>query len=292
MKKILVTGATGYIGSHVCKSLKEHGYHISAWDINIHQEFNDITRYCDDFKQWDITHYVRGSFDCVVHLAARGTVPQSLVEPTDYYRINAMGTANILDKVTTDHFIFASSSSVFSMASPYARSKMAAEDIIKEKTKNYTIFRFFNVSGTDGINHQLGPSTHLIRVAAETVLGKRKALLVNGNDYPTKDGTCIRDYVHVVDVANAIANAVLAGPQNTPYECLGSVKGYSVFDVINTMEKVTNIKLPYIIGPRRTGDAVSAVVDNLSKLIKLEKTLEDMCWDQYCFELKRINLKS
>lgn len=286
MKKILVTGATGYIGSHVCKVLKEHGHHITGWDINIHGEYNNVTPYVDDFKEWDITHYVRGSFDCVVHLAARNTVSQSLIEPTDYYRINTMGTANLLDRVETNHFIFSSSSSVLSLASPYARSKMAAEDIIKEKSKNYTIFRFFNVSGNDGINHQLGPPTHLIRVAAEAILGKRK-LVVHGNNYPTRDGTCIRDYVHVLDVSNAINTAITVGSQNTPYECIGSEKGYSILDVINTMEKVTNIKLPYDIGPPRNGDAIIAIADKLSKLIKLEKTLEDMCWDQYCYELKK-----
>jgi UDP-glucose 4-epimerase len=285
MKKILVTGATGYIGSHVCKVLKQHGYHVTGWDINIHGEYNNITPYIDDFREWDITHYVRGSFDCIVHLAARGSVPVSLREPTDYYRVNAMGTANVLDRIENDHFIFASSSSVFSMVSPYARSKMAAEDIIKEKSSNYTIFRFFNVSGTDGINHQLAKTPHLIKAVAQAIIGKRD-FVINGTNYPTRDGTCIRDYVHVLDVANAIVTAIEAGPQNTPYECIGSAKGYSVLDVIRAMEKVTNIKLMYKVGSPREGDAVSAIVNNLSSLVKLEKTLEDMCWDQYCYELK------
>jgi UDP-glucose 4-epimerase len=285
MKKILVTGATGYIGSHVCKVLKEHGNHVTGWDTNIHGEYNDITRYVDDFRHWDITYYVRGSFDCIVHLAGRGSVPVSMLQPTDYYRVNAMGTANLLNRVETNHFIFSSSSSVFSLASPYARSKMAAEDIIKEKSSNYTIFRFFNVSGTDGVNHQLCKTPHLIKAAAQAIIGKRD-FIVNGNNYPTRDGTCIRDYVHVLDVANAIVSAIAAGPQNTPYECIGSAAGYSVYDVIHAMEKVTNIKLMYKVGPPREGDAVSAVVDKLSSLVKLEKTLEDMCWDQYCYELK------
>lgn len=285
--KILVTGATGYIGSHVCLELKEHGHHVSAWDNCFSKEWNNIV--CDEYLTWDVTkRYISGTFDAVVHLAGRSVVPQSLIEPSEYYRVNTLGTDNVLNKVETPHFIFAGTSSSWEMKSPYARSKVAAEDIIKQKAKGYTIFRFFNVSGTNGLYRQLGKATHLIRVAAEVAAGKRDILPIYGTDYPTKDGTCIRDYVHVVDVAKAIAKAIEVGPANTPYECLGSKKGYSVWDVIHTMRDVTKHPVPIEKMPRREGDAVSCIVEELSDRITLEKTLEDMCLDQYKLEKLRV----
>lgn len=284
--KILVTGATGYIGSHVCKLLKEHGHTVIGWDKNIHGEYNDVSGYCDQFLLQDIMDdHIFGYFDAVIHLAGRSVVPQSLLEPTEYYRVNVMGTANLLTRVSTPHVLFAGTSSAWEMASPYARSKVAAEDVIKEKADGYTIFRFFNVSGTDGVNRQLGDPTHLIRVAAEAAAGKREKIEIYGTDYETRDGTCIRDYIHVMDLSNAIVNAVEAGPANTPYECLGSNTGFSVLEVLNTMERVTGKKLNRVNAPRRKGDAVSSVVDNLSKLVTLTKSIEDMCLDQYRLEI-------
>lgn len=286
--KVLVTGATGYIGSHVCKLLKERGHFVVGWDINIHGEHNDVSAYCDDFHNVDITgQYVGGIYDAIVHLAGRSVVPDSMKEPSEYYRVNVMGTLNLLNKTTCPHVLFASTSSAWEMASPYARSKVAAEDVIKEKADGYTIFRFFNVSGTDGHNRQLGVPTHLIRVAAMVAAEKLPDLKIFGVDYDTRDGTCIRDYIHIIDLASAIANAVERGPANTDYECLGSNVGYSVREVINTMEKVTGKSIITVEAPRRDGDAVTSVVDNLSDLVTLEKTIEDMCLDQYKLERSR-----
>jgi len=282
--KVLVTGATGYIGSHVCKLLKQHGHHVTAWDINFWGEHNDISGYYDHFLTFDVTKEVCGEFDAVVHLAGRSLVGPSMKAPTEYYRVNVAGTANLLDRVQTDHVLFASTSSAWEMASPYARSKVAAEDVIKEKATGYTIFRFFNVSGTDGTNRQLGPPSHLIKIAAMAAAGKIPQIEIYGNDYPTRDGTCIRDYVHVADLSKAIIKAVESGPTNTPYESLGSNQGYSVLEVLDTMELVSGVKLNTTIVGRRAGDAVSSVVDKLSDFITLEKSISDMCLDQYNFE--------
>ena len=284
--KVLVTGASGYIGSHVCKLLKEQGHTVIGWDTEIHGETNDVAAYCDYYDKVDVTgQYVGGIYDAVVHLAGRSVVPQSLKEPAEYYRVNVGGTDNLLNKITTPHVLFASTSSAWEMASPYARSKVAAEDVIKEKADGHTIFRFFNVSGTDGHNRQLGVPTHLIRVAAMVAAEKLPSLEIFGTDYATRDGTCIRDYIHVVDLASAIVTAVERGPANTDYECLGSNVGYSVREVINTMQEVTGKKLNIVEAPRRAGDAVASVVDTLSNLVTLNKSIEDMCLDQYKLEV-------
>jgi UDP-glucose 4-epimerase len=284
--KVLVTGATGYIGSHVCKLLKKHGHTVIGWDKNIHGEYNDVSSYCDQFVLQDVMDkHIFGHYDAVVHLAGRSVVPDSLREPTEYYRVNVMGTVNLLKRVSTPHVLFASTSSAWEMASPYARSKVAAEDVIKEHADGYTIFRFFNVSGTDGVNRQLGAASHLIRVAAMVAAGKTPDIKVFGTDYPTRDGTCIRDYIHVVDLAGAIVKAVENGPVNTPYECLGSNHGWSVLEVIDVMERVTGKQLNKTLAPRREGDAVISVVDNLSNFVTLTKSIEDMCLDQYKLEV-------
>lgn len=284
--KVLVTGATGYIGSHVCKALKQNGHEVHGWDIQFHNEFNDVSTYVDSLQKLDITDTSRvsGSYDAVVHLAGRSIVPQSLKEPAEYYRVNTMGTSNMLDNVETPNFIFASTSSAWEMKSPYARSKVAAEDIIRQKSNGHTIFRFFNVSGTDGEFRQLGNATHLIRRAAMAATGKLANISIYGSDYNTVDGTCVRDYIHVVDVANAIVKAVEKGPLNTDYECLGSKTGFSVLDVLYAMEKATGKKIHKVFTNRREGDAESCIVDNLSKYCELTKNIEQMCLDQYILE--------
>ena len=294
---VLVTGCNGYIGSHVCKILFEHGIKIDGMDIDIHgEDKNDVSQYLHDFHGFSVLEVYRRQslktpmgkqwpdYDAVVHLGGLSVVPESMKRPADYYMTNVMGTLAVCEVFPQAHILFASTSAAWEMASPYAKSKVAAEDIIKEKASGYTIFRFFNVSGSDGVHKQIGPSTHLIRVAAEVACGKRDYLEIYGTDYDTRDGTCIRDYVHVVDLANAICNAVKDGPTNTPYECLCSNTGYSVFEVVDSFKKATGKNINIVKTERRDGDAECSVVDKLSDKITLTKSLEDMCVDQYNLE--------
>lgn len=289
-KTVLVTGATGYIGSHVCKALKESGYIVHGWDSHVygHTEANDIQKYCDELVTQDITKpFVKQSYDTVIHLAALISVSESVKIPTEYYRVNALGTYNILQHIDTDHFIFSGTSAIKEASNPYARSKLVAEDIIREYSDKYTILHFYNVSGTNRIFRQIGPSSHLIKVAAEVAVGKRPHIEIYGNDYNTIDGTCMRNYIHVVDVAQAVVNAVDKGPSNTPYESICGSFLSSVKEVLNVMRKVTGKNIPEVIYSRRPGDPEVSELDTPSSLLKEEKTLYDMCLDQYILELNK-----
>lgn len=285
--KVLVTGATGYIGAHTCKVLHERGHEVHGLDIDFDQ--NDISKYCAHVIHADVTEVQLAElYDAVVHLAGLISVKESTEFPASYYHNNLNGTLHMLSCIPpSTHIIFASTAGAFDPQSPYARSKIACEDIIKELSDAYTIFRFFNVAGSDGENMQQGESTHLIRIAAETAALRRELMYVYGTDYNTTDGTCIRDYIHVVDLANAIANAVDLGPANTPYECIGSGNGYSVWEVIDTMVQVTKMPIMAIPEQRREGDPASLVIDNQYKGLEVNHTLEDMCLSAYHAELRR-----
>jgi UDP-glucose 4-epimerase len=234
--KILITGVTGYIGSTLAKILFERGHHIVGLDINWKQ--NDVMKYCHRILVKDVTKHINDEdYDVIVHLAGLIQVEESVMRPSKYYGTNLGGTLNMLRQQGEPHFIFASTAGAFDSANPYARSKIAAEDIIKEKSNNYTIFRFFNVAGSDGENRQVGRSSHLIRIAAEVAAGKRKEMQIYGNDYDTPDGTCVRDYVHVDDIARAHALAlhhkIPAGVYN-----LGSGVDFTIREFA---EKISNI---------------------------------------------------
>ena len=285
--KILVTGATGYIGSHVCRVLFERGYEVIGLDID--DEQNDVSAYVSRFIHADVRNVLlTEEYDAVVHLAGLISVEESMSRPTSYYDTNLNGTLNILNQLDHDtHLLFASTAGAFDPQSPYAKSKIAAEDVIKELADNYTVFRFFNVAGSDGDNMQQGKSTHLIRIAAECAAGTRNKMSIFGTDYATPDGTCVRDYIHVVDLANAIANAIQNGAKNTPYECIGSGKGYSVCDVVNTMMDVSGVEFEVELSSKRAGDPATLTIDNQFDGLKIEHTLEDMCLSAYEIELKR-----
>jgi UDP-glucose 4-epimerase len=288
-KTALITGATGYIGAHTVHALHAAGFRVDAIDIDIANR-NNIVRYCSSIIQCDVRDFgspLDKHYDVVVHLAGLIQVGESMTCPTAYYDTNLFGTISALKNFNADHFIFASTAGCFDPISPYAKSKHAAEDVIKELAKKYTIFRFFNVAGSNGLFKQFGPSTHIIRVAAETAAGKREKMTLFGDDYPTVDGTCIRDYVHVVDLSNAIVRAALdTDHTNIDYHCIGSGKTYTNLQVIEMMKNVSGVDFKVDVGPRRSGDPAELRINSTSKYVKIDYTLRDMCQSAYSMELK------
>lgn len=288
--KVLITGVTGYIGSHLAKVLFEAGHHVVGLDIEW-KKHNDVSRYCHRILIKDVTkHVCDEDYDVIVHLAGLIQVEESVAHPTKYYSTNLGGTVNMLRQNINGepHFIFASTAGAFDAQSPYARSKLAAEDVIKEKSKNYTIFRFFNVAGSDGMHRQVGRASHLIRIAAEAAAGKRDYMSIYGEDYDTPDGSCVRDYIHVVDLVNAIRDTIKHGAFNTPYECIGSGKGYSVKEVVQTMKDVTGQDFTVKMAGRRDGDPASLAIDNQFNLLHPQYQLKDMCLSAYNIEKRKV----
>jgi len=287
-KTVLVTGGYGYIGSHAIKALAEAGLTVDSMDCR--QSPNDIKKYIRQDRMRDIAksdlYEYWGSYDYVIHLAGLISVEESVKYPWLYFKNNILGTKNIIDKIETDNIIFASTAAAFNPNSPYATSKIAGEQLIKATKKNYTIFRFFNVAGNNGEFRQIGQSTHLIRIAAETAAGKRQFMTVNGTDWNTRDGTCVRDYVHVMDLVDCIVKAVEV-PANTDYECIGSGIGYTVNEVIDVMKDVSGKNFKVVESNRRSGDTAEVLIpEQKSKYFYGNRTLEQMCLSAYKMELK------
>lgn len=292
--RVLVTGGLGYIGSHVVAELTDFGWEVDVIDDWFNNENYDFVKnrvsdlYTNEVQV--ASRLLYGSqYDAIVHLAAFISVEQSTREPNTYWRNNLSALMDLC-RLKTDHLIFASTGTAFNPTNPYAQTKVAGENYIKDTHGSpqawfggHTIFRFFNVSGLrDGIK-PTGQPTHLIRICAEAARGIRQEVKVFGHDYPTRDGTAIRDYIHVEDIARSIRNAIMQGPTNTPYECLGTGAGYSVLDVIQSMKSVTGVDFQVTMASRRSGDDVATVCPNsaIYKHIGLSKTLDDMCLSAY-----------
>lgn len=290
MIKVLVTGCNGYIGSHVVKALAEAGCEVSGMDNK--KSVNDVSKYLTgefDYYHRDVSDHSHGHlyYDVVIHLAGLISVEESTQNPWKYFTNNTEGTCNILTNYEAENFIFASTAAAFNPISPYAQSKLMAESLVKTMANNYTIFRFFNVAGNNGEFRQIGDATHLIRIAAETAAGKRDHMKIYGNDWETRDGTCIRDYVHVMDLVECILKAIEV-PANTDYECIGSGIGYTVNEVIDVMKDVSGINFNTEYAPRRPGDAAEILIPahQKSKYFYGNRTLEQMCESAYKMELK------
>ena len=274
MKKVLITGNSGYIGSHLSKMLAD-SYEVYGLDINVPQT--------DRLKDWyniDIRKLftIDQEFDAVIHLAALVNVGESEQQPISYYITNLNGTMNVINKIKTKNFIFASTGAAAGCESAYGISKRAAEDVVREyctihNPKDYTIFRFYNVIGSDGF-----APTNPDGLMYNLMKAKEKGeFTIFGNDYDTRDGTCIRDYVHVNEICDALRSAI-EKPSNQ-IECLGHGVGYTVAELVNKFREVNNIpniNLLTKIGPRRKGDLAVSVLDNVSPFLIELYSLEEL----------------
>lgn len=270
MKKILITGNSGYIGSHLTKFL-ENDYEIHGLDIRPPQVL------VKEFFQQDINRMFNLPFeyDAVIHLAALVNVGESEQEPIRYYITNLNGTMNVVNKITTKNFIFASTGAAQDCKSAYGISKRAAEDVVREyctqhRSTPYTIFRFYNVIGSDGFSptNPDGLMYNLLQAP------KKGQFTIYGNDYETTDGTCIRDYVHVMEICDAIKTAI-EKPSNK-IEPLGHGVGYTVKEMINLFCKVNDVDFNIVKGPRREGDIPVSVLEEVSPYMRNLYTMEQL----------------
>lgn len=259
MKKILVTGNAGYIGSHLTKALSRD---YEVWGLD---KSDAIAPVMVHYKH-DITTTIKTNFpkfDAIVHLAGLVSVAESFTNKDEYMLVNVSGTNRIVERLSYDNLILASTGCTTVSQSPYSISKLGAEHIVKLRCKSdYTIFRFFNVIGSagykptnpDGLMSQL-------QKAAET-----GSFTIYGTDYNTRDGTPLRDYVHVQEICAAIILAIET-PSNS-IENLGHGQGYTVREMVNQFKLSNSVEFEVLEGTRREGDFESLVLDSPSRYMK------------------------
>jgi UDP-glucose 4-epimerase len=271
VKKVLITGSSGYIGSHLVKML-ENEYEVYGLDVRPPQV--EMER----FMQLNINQpfTIEEEFDCVIHLAALVRVSESELKPIQYYITNLNGTMNVVNKIKTNNFIFASTGLAEYCYDPYGTSKKAAEDVVKEfctthRPTPYTIFRFYNVIGSDGFA-PTNPDGLMYNLMKAKETGE---FTIFGNDYErTSDGTCVRDYVHVNEICDALKQAI-ERPSNQ-IECLGHGVGYTVSEIVSLFQKVNDIDIDVKYGPRRKGDIDVSVLEDVSPYMPILYTMEEL----------------
>lgn len=333
-KKILITGGTGYIGSHTTVELIEKGYEVLIIDnLSNSEEFiidsiESITGTRPKFANIDLLDVEKlniffannDNIEGVVHFAAAKAVGESVQKPLYYYKNNLGGTLNLLEAMKQYHienFVFSSSCTVYGQPdklpvtekapvkeaeSPYGYTKQVGENILKDVIKSGAelkgiALRYFNPIGAhaSGLIGELpvGVPANLLPYITQTAYGISEQLSVFGNDYNTPDGSCIRDYIHVVDLAKAhiIAIERLIHKKNkTPYEMfnLGTGNGFSVFEIIKSFEKVSGLQLNYKVEPRRAGDIEQIWADttlaNNELGWKAEKNIDEMTLSAWVWE--------
>ncbi|MFM2048934.1 MAG: UDP-glucose 4-epimerase GalE [Bacteroidota bacterium] len=317
MKKILVTGGCGYIGSHTLIDLIENGFEVISIDNHLrshisqlnavekitgHKILNyniDLCNAADVISVFEKEKNIEG----IIHFAALKSVPESVAQPMLYYQNNLQSLINILhaaQKFNVKNFVFSSSCSVYGNAtelpvteltplqnaeSPYGFTKQIGERIIADFAKinsdmNFILLRYFNPVGA----HEsaligevpFDKPSNLVPIITQTAIGKNSLVTVYGNDYPTKDGSCVRDYIHVMDLANAHTKSLqylIAKKNKTNYDIIniGSGNGYTVLEAIHAFEEVTMQALNYTIGNRRDGDTIAVYAD-------ISKAQEKLGW--------------
>nr|WP_217430364.1 UDP-glucose 4-epimerase GalE [Sulfitobacter algicola] len=286
----MVTGGAGYIGSHACKALLAAGYIPVTYD-NLSTGWRDAVKF-GPFEQGDLTDRARldqvlATYKpvAVVHFAALSQVGESMTDPGKYWHNNVTGSLTLIQATVDagcENFVFSSTCATYgeqdnvlldedSMQDPinaYGASKRAIEDILRDFEMafglKHVIFRYFNVAGADpdgevGEFHQ--PETHLIPLMLDAIDGKRPALTIYGTDYDTDDGTCVRDYVHVMDLVDAHVLGLkwLEDGKDSRVFNLGTGRGFSVREVIDHSRSVTNKEVPFVEGDRRAGDCTKLV---------------------------------
>ncbi len=273
MKKVLITGCSGYIGSHLINYLKDD---YDIWGLDMFPPKAEIKE--NQFIQHDINHpfgEFPEEFDAVIHLAARVRVNESKQVPIQYYITNLNGTMNVVAKIKTNNFIFASTGVAEYCYDPYGTSKKAAEDVVTEyctthNKKDYTIFRFYNVVGVDGF----GPTNPDGLMANLLTAPQKGHFTIFGDDYDTPDGSCVRDYIHVNEVCAGIKTAI-EKPANK-IECLGHGKGHSVKEMVETFKQVNNIDFKVVQSTRREGDLPETVLKEKSTYMQELYSLEEL----------------
>jgi UDP-glucose 4-epimerase len=282
---ILVAGGAGYIGSHVCKLLHKRGYSVVVYDSLIHG-YRSFAKW-GEFIQGDIGDartlspvFERFKIDVVMHFCAFLEVAESVTEPEKYYKNNVQNTITLLEQMRkngVDKFIFSSTAAVYGVPeripiaeedrkepiNPYGASKLMVERILEDYAHAYDFrsirFRYFNAAGADPeaeIGEAHVPEPHLIPLILDAALGRRKNIKVFGTDYETKDGTCVRDYIHVNDLADAHIRGVdyLLEGGMTSYFNLGSGSGFTVREMLETVRRVTGRDFKVEETERRPGD--------------------------------------
>lgn len=297
---IMVLGGAGYIGSHTVRLLNQCEYPVTVFDNlstghreAVPPEANFI--YGDLLDKKSIDAAIKKSKpDMVVHFAAASQVGESMINPAKYYNNNVIGTINLLNSLMENqvkYIVFSSTAAVYGEPATvpiteenkclptnvYGRTKLMIENILKDFDQayglKYVCLRYFNACGADpsgAIGEDHDPETHLIPIIMQVISGLRDKLVIYGEDYPTADGTCVRDYVHVHDlaVAHKLALDYLLAKESSGIFNLGNGNGFSVKQIIEAVRKVTGIEFPYTVGARRAGDPATLVASsNLARSV-------------------------
>lgn len=293
---VLVTGGAGYIGSHAVLALKDAGWKVAVID-NLVTGFRwavpeDVAFYEGDIADGDLLARIiaEQQIGAILHFAGSVVVPESVSDPLKYYANNTVKSRALIESAVTGgvkHFIFSSTAATYGTPdsdgpiaetdpqrpiNPYGTSKLMTEwmlrDIAAAHDFNYCALRYFNVAGADPqarTGQSTAGATHLIKVAVEAALGKRADVAVFGTDFDTPDGTGVRDYIHVSDLAHAhvlALEALISNPARSHTLNCGYGHGYSVLEVLDAVDRVTNLKIERVLSGRRAGDPASLTADN------------------------------